>query len=70
MRIVFRAFTWKNGQGRHHFVLMHLLPMADHAFREFQGAAAEGDAYAMFNLGYMYLRGVGTPQVQISRAAA
>ena len=30
----------------------------------FQGAAAEGDPCAMFNLGYMHLRGVGGPQVR------
>jgi len=33
----------------------------EHAMREFQAAAAEGDPYAMFNLGYMNLQGLGVP---------
>ena len=31
------------------------------AFHDFQAAAQQGDAYAIFNLGYMYLRGLHVP---------
>ena len=31
------------------------------ALRQFQEAAGQGDPYAAFNLGYMHMRGLGTP---------
>lgn len=31
------------------------------AFRDFEAGAAQGDAYALFNLGYLYLRGLFVP---------
>lgn len=31
------------------------------ALQQFQEAAGQGDPYAAFNLGYMHMRGVGTP---------
>ena len=30
------------------------------AFQQFQEAALQGDAYAVFNLGYMHMKGIGT----------
>ena len=30
------------------------------AMQHFQAAAAQGDAYATFNLGYMHMKGIGT----------
>ncbi len=32
------------------------------AFHDFQAGAARGDAYALFNLGFMYLRGLFVKQ--------